>query len=360
MKKWEDNAPKIVEGRRGGHPGKLIRMTEGVSAIKDIVAAKPRGNHGANKGKRYVRGPINNDVGRKFGKVALAIFKAVGIPEYSCVFSNHVYSVHQKLAIYAFMARENLSFNSLMDELGKYRGFVESIDLKSIPHGSTICKFMKGMESITLQALFMPFSILIGPDSIVATDATDFSNFQRSAHYERRCDDFGRKLPHRTFTKLSISADTSTRLILSARSSAAAAADVTFMDDHISDLVGCHDKIAFMVADKGYDATHVLRNITKKLCCEARIPVRTSKKKGFTVHGLERRRMLELCNDVSAWKTIYGRRSIIESDNFMMKNQTGASIRETSPENRQSRCLAKALAFNIGQSIRLGKEWMLS
>lgn len=334
-------------------------MTEEVTAIKDIVAAKPRGNHGANKGKRYMRGSIDHDVGRKFGKVALAIFKAVGVPEYSCEFSNHVYSVHQKLAIYAYMARENLTFNSLRDELGKYRGFVESINLKAVPHGSTICKFMKGVKNTTLQAMFMPFSILIGPGSIVATDATDFSNFQRSAHYERRCDDFGKKLPPRTFTKLSISADTSTRLILSARSSAAQAADVSFMDNHISDLVGCSDKIAYMVADKGYDSTKVLRTIKEKLGCEARIPVRTSKKKGFTVHGLERRSMLELCNDVSAWKTVYGKRSIVESDNFMMKNQTGTSIREKSNENRQSRCLAKALAFNIGQSIRLGKEWML-
>ena len=48
-------------------------------------------------------------------------------------------------------------------------------------------------------------------------DATGPSNFSRSAHYEFRCDDFGKRLPHRTFTKLSLVIDVVTRFVVSAR-----------------------------------------------------------------------------------------------------------------------------------------------
>ncbi len=146
-------------------------------------------------------------------------------------------------------------------------------------------------------------------------------------------------------------------MILSARSSAANAADVTFMKAHLDDLARCREKIAFVVADKGYDSTEVHRDIASRIRCEARIPVRTGKK-GFTVHGFERRTMLDLSKDKEGWKMVYGKRSIIESTDSMVKNLTGTHILEQIDVTREKRALLKAFAFNIWNALRIRREWV--
>ena len=125
-------------------------------------------------------------------------------------------------------------------------------------------------------------------------------------------------------------------------------ADITFAEDHMADLISFGTSPGMVLADKGYDSEALHRTIRRDLGCKARIPVRESRgNRGYTVRGMYRRDMLALMQDKERWKKDYGRRSVIESTNFMVKNITGDSIGEHLPASRENRALMKALAFNI-------------
>ncbi len=335
-------------------------MTENEMQATDKGLTTKFGNNGANKGKKYTRTPSSYDESKLFGEVVMAILKMLGIPLYKCAKSNHLYTYHQKIAILIFMSAEGLSYNSLHLKLGKYQGFLEAIGMTdSIPKGSTMNKFMKSLDKKVLEAIFPVFGMFFEPNSVVAIDATGISNFDRSAHYEMRCDDFGAKLK-RTFTKLSLAIDTSLRFIVSARSSVKPAHDITFTDAHISDLEKYKGNIGYVVADKGYDSNKFMRTIGRRLKCEYRIPVRVSKKNGYSVHGFERKLMLALMNNKDLWNSIYGHRSVIESTNFMIKSQPKSEIGERLDNNREKRALLIAAAFNVSNAIRLKLNQVLT
>lgn len=336
-------------------------MTKDSKQTQDIGLTVIRGNNGANKGMNYTRQPASYDESRLFGEIIMSVLKILDIPVYKHVKSNHVYSYRQKIAILVFMSAEGLTYNSLHRTLGKYHGFLDAIGLKkSIPNGSTMNKFMKSLDKGILESIFPVFRRCLKKNSIVAIDATGLSNFDRSAHYEKRCDDFGHPLPKRTFTKLSLSSDSLTRFIVSARSSAKGSHDLTFTNAHLEDLELMEEKIGHIVADKGYDSRLFMRSIKQRLHCDYRIPIRVSKKNGYSVHGYERNRMLGLMQDKERWISIYGFRSVIESTNFMVKSQPKSNIRERLDENREKRALLTAAAFNVSNSIRLKANWVFT
>lgn len=327
--------------------------------IKNCTKEQPtptkRGNHGLNKGKTYSRGSIRNDRARLYGHIIMMMLEISGIPEYSSKYSNHIYSNHQKIAILILMSCENIRYYSLRKNLGKYQGFVDEIGLLHIPDGSTLCKFTQKMEKSNLQMIVSMFSRFIASIDVVILDTTGISNFERSAHYVFRCDDFGHKLPHRTFTKLSIVIDRNTRIVVSAEASVKASADTTFLPGHVADLARQKIKPHYFLADKGYDSSDNLRMVKNKLKAKPVIPVRESRgNRGHSIHGPLRRDMHEKMKDKESNESIaYRDRPIIESTNFMIKNGTGSNIRERINESREKRALFKVCSFNIGRLIDL-------
>lgn len=191
-----ENMPPLIFEGQGVVTRTSGRMTSTGSAIEDISATiGKRGNHGANRGKTYVRQSAGYDRGSIFGEVVLAILIASDVLEYRCLKSNHVYSLWQKISILAFMAYQDIPMNSLQTELGKYQGFVKIIGIGTIPPGSTMCKFLKSIDRSLIERAFLPSQRLISKGSTAAMDVTGLSHFIRSAHYEFHCDDFGKKLP---------------------------------------------------------------------------------------------------------------------------------------------------------------------
>jgi len=327
--------------------------------IKNCTEEQPtptkRGNHGMNKGKTYSRGSIEDDRARLYGCIIMMMLEMSGIPEYSSKYCNHIYSDHQKIAILILMSCENLRYYSLRKNLGKYQGFIDEIGLQHIPDGSTLCKFIKKMKKSDLQLIVSLFSRFIASIDMAILDTTGISNFERSAHYVFRCDDFGHKLAHRTFTKLSIVIDKDTRIVVSAEASVEASADTTFLPGHVEDLARQEIKPHYFLADKGYDSSDNLRIVKNNLVAIPVIPVRESRgNRGYSIHGPFRRDMYEKLKDKeSAESKAYRYRPIIESTNFMIKNGTGSNIRERINESREKRAILKVCSFNIGRLIDL-------
>lgn len=320
----------------------------------NITGKKKRGNGGANKGSAYGRMKIDDDMGRRFGKILMMILAASGISEYNSKYSNHLYSNWQKTAVLIFITFVKISLNSVKKNLSMYGGFIRSIGLKNIPDGSTLCKFQHKMPKETIEMLFPAFACAVSDSCTFITDCTAFSNFNRSAHYEFRCDQFGKKLPKRTFTKASIVIDKDTRLILSARSSVGNRHDITFTEEHLADLEHTGLNPSSFLADKGYDCEELHREIEKRLGCKAYIPVRQHRGRyGFSEHGMKRRMMIEFEKNRDAWVKVYGPRSVIESTNMMIKNLCGSCIAETKDISREIKALLKCLAYNVDCLFRL-------
>ncbi len=336
------------------------------SAVKEIeniniASGKMHGNGGSNIGTVYKRMKIDDDIGEKFGTILMAMLTASGIKEYKSKYSNHVYSDWQKISILVFITFARISLNSVRSRLGMCGGFVKSIGLKSIPDGSTMCKFQQRIPKEWVEMLFPAFAYAVSDGCTLIADTTGLSNFNRSAHYEFRCDEFGKKLPKRTFTKLSIVIEKDTRLILSARSSVGSRHDITFMDEHLGDLEQLDLKPSSFLADKGYDCENLHREIRNRLGCMAYIPVRQHDEKyGYAERGRNRREMLELEKDREAWVEEYGFRSVIESTNMMIKTQTGSHISEIKEKSREIKALLKGLAHNMACLFRLGLDkWFI-
>ncbi len=281
--------------------------------------------------------------------------------EYNSKYSNRLYSNWQKMAILVFITYAKISLNSVKKKLGMYSGFIRSIGLKSIPDGSTLCKFQQSIPKESIESIFPQFAYAVSYDGTFIIDSTSFSNFNRSAHYEFRCDQFGKKLPKRTFTKLSIVIDRDTRLILSARSSVGNRHDITFMEEHLDDLECTNLYPSSFLADKGYDCEELHREIGKRLGCKAYIPVRKHRERyGFSEHGMNRRMMSELEKNHEAWVSVYGSRSVIESTNMMVKNLCDSCIAEIKEITREIKVLLKCLTHNIDSLFRLGlDEWFI-
>ncbi|WII09278.1 transposase [Methanomassiliicoccales archaeon LGM-DZ1] len=325
------------------------------SIVKGI--AGPRGNRGANRGKSYSRMPADGGASGRFAEALTAAMDAAGVPQCFSKFSNCIYTDRQKLAVLVLMARHGISYGAVRRDLGMYRGFTDAIGLKRIPDGSTLCKFLKRIGTDVLERVVMAFAAAADGGATVAVDSTGLSDFDRSAHYEKRLDDFGAGRS-RSFTKLSLAVDTGTRIVLSASASADGHRnDTTFMPGHISDLAGSGLKIDWLIADRAYDSSLNHRLARDVLGARAAIPVRRGRgNRGTVIHGPYRRMMDEALSDPdSAESRAYRRRAVIESTNFMIKKAAGPSVSARIPACRERQALLKAIAFNALRVIRLGR-----
>ena len=344
------------EHRGGGHP-EAIQMTNEDSADSIVNGIVPRGNRGANRGMRYSRMPARGDAAREFGETVMAALEAAGVPERSSKYSNRIYSDRQKLAVLAFMVWCGIGYGAVRSALGMYRGLLEGIGLERIPDGSTLCKFLKRTEKSVLETAVRAFAAAADSRAIVAVDSTGLSDFDRSAHYEKRLDDFGAKRS-RSFTKLSLAVDTATRIVLSASASADGHRnDTTFMPGHIADLAQSGIRVIWVTADKAYDSSDNHRRIRIELGARAAIPVRRGAPgRGTAVHGPYRRMMEEALSDPdSAESMVYRRRAIVESTNFMIKRAAGPSVSARIPACKEGQAILKVIAFNVLRVIRLGR-----
>ena len=228
--------PLFLQGR-GGHP-EVCRMTKSGSAKKTdkVDGRKLRRGRRGRYGRRKVEGA---DLPERYALLLMAIMEQLEIPEYRHPKSNHVYSYRVKIALLVFRKRLKLSYEQFIIDLPSYPNVLEALGLsESIPDKTTLIRFAKVVDHGDLQAVVCAFQKFVEKDCVVAIDCTGFSNFLRSAHFAKRCKEFGIKKETRTFTKASFAVDTKSHLVLSARVTAGRRHEITFIPEHVKDLEG--------------------------------------------------------------------------------------------------------------------------
>ena len=286
----------------------------------------------------------------KLVKQAVITSKRV-LPPYSSKFSKRKYKQYQLFVILLYKAWINVSYRDVIEILSSNPTFVSLLSLSDIPHFTTIQKFCKRVSMKLITSVFnkvvKSFLDLLG--NIIIIDSTGFSVNYHSFYYDKRLNDFGKKVK-RKYVKTTIIVDDKSQIIL--------AFDVHFGEIHDSkefkktlenmdsEVIA---KFKIIIGDKGYDSeeNHV---IAKRYDLLAIIPVRNEDVPIYRTKGENRKRMKKHLPEE------YKRRSIVETVHSAIKRKSGSFIRSRIPELTEKEIALKIIAYNIRRTIILNNS----
>ena len=278
---------------------------------------------------RYHRSQIEgNDRLLRYVQLLMAIMEHLEVPVYRHRKSNHVYSYRAKIVILVLREKLKLSYEQFCIDAPSYPHLLSEMGVSFVPHRTTLIRFASIVDEQDLHNVIAAFRHFCHNERVLAIDGTGFSNFLRSAHFAKRCKEFGIKTEPRSFTKLSVAVDTETHLVVSARASPNKKHDSRFVPEHVRDLTGM--RISHIAMDKGYDGEPLHRYV-----------IRNQMKKALKEDG-------EL-------KKVYDQRSQVETGNFMIKTHTGSHILSRLEQSKVTQALCKVIAHNC--KIVADRDW---
>jgi len=200
---------------------------------------------------------------------------------------------------------------------------------------------MKVIKSV-FNKVVKSFEGLLG--NIIIIDSTDFSLNYHSFYYDKRLNDFGKRV-RRKYVKATIIVDEKSQIIL--------AFSVHFGEVHDSkefkkvlenidrEIIAKFDVI---IGDKGYDSeeNHV---IAKRYDLQAIIPTRNKDVPIHRTKGENRKRMKRHLPEE------YKRRSIAETVHSVVKRKSGSFVRSKIPEVAEKEIVLKIITYNIRRVI---------
>lgn len=300
----------------------------------------------------------SKDVYAKTGTLLMDIMRALGIPEYLTEKSNHLFSYPQKIALLVMMELRKLSFRRFEEESDSMINAFNVIGLEKCPDYSTLCRFRKKLNPEHLALVTMAFSAIVAANAIILVDGSAEANYNRSAHYEKRLDEFGQKRIN-TFTKMSLAVDYETKIIVCGEVDA-----VNFHKHDTKDIPSIVAKlkesdldIEYFVADRGYDSEEIHCLVERELGATAVIPVRIRQdlivRGRCRTKGKHRSRMKRELNDGCFLLVIFHKRPIVEDVNFMMKNNMSGCVSAKLPKTRENTVRIRIIGHNLLRIHRL-------
>jgi transposase len=269
--------------------------------------------------------------------------RLTGIPEYTSRYSRRDYTQPQLLAL--------LVFKEYLGE--RYRDFVQlveimnivqdQLELKEIPHYSTLCKFSKRISSTVLNQLFRKACSFMSEwkhvTTIVAIDSSGFTPDSASIYYSDRTG----KIRH-DYLKTTISVDSDHISLL--------AFQITNSRRHDSQIApsmlrASHRvrKAECYVMDKAYDSERIHQVIHEDLQSQSMIPVRDWH--ASYVSGKYRQVMAD-----SFDKKIYGQRNMAETAFSILKRVFGDIIHARSYRQQVKEIKLKCIVFSIDRFLK--------
>lgn len=294
--------------------------------------------------------------------VLASIIDSLGIDDYRCPRSNHIYSAKQKIVLLVLRQFVSLPYRDFCDMISSFTRICRTIGLKHVPHHTTLAKFSKTLDGDLLQKVISSFSVVCGHDVTVGIDGTGFSEMRISAYFSKRKKDFG--LPQepdkmKGFSKATYAGDMDTKMILVCDIVDQHNHDVTRVPPVVAHLKRTGVDVEFVVADRGYDAEWVHRLVKEELGATALIPPRecakTSKgNKTPAMSGRNRNRMRRVLVKCTVEQLRYQMRSIIECINSMVKRKMGGCVFSRLDETKRTELMCRAIAHNMRRVLDLG------
>jgi hypothetical protein len=293
------------------------------------------------------------------------------LPEHSCKFSRHDFTLAQLFACLVVREFFGLSFRRTEALLNDAPQWLADVGLAKAPDHNTLWRAFDALlarrrcrDMMDLLAeLFAKAKLLAAPRRRpLAIDSTCFEHHHRSGHYDRRCRrmvedahkrpgkwgktvNAARSRRLRAMPKLAVAVDSGTHLILAAKVRVGNGSDAPDFDDLLYDAWR-RARVAVVVADAGYDSEANHRIARRDLGVRSIIATGVGRPTRKPPSGRWRRRMKKRF-ERKADQKLYGQRAQSETAHSMMKRNQGASLRSRTPERQKKEMMLKVLVHNI-------------
>lgn len=295
------------------------------------------------------------------------------LPEHSCKFSRHDFTLAQLFACLVIRENLNLSYRRAEALLADSPDWLAAIGLTKAPDHNTLWRAFAALmnarrcdRALTLMAqLFAEAGLIDARHKPLAMDSTCFEQRHRSRHYDRRCRRMAseskpaaqrpgkwgqsvnaaraRKL--RQMPKLAVAVDSSTHLILSLKVRLGNGSDAPDFDELLFHAWR-RAAVKTVVADAGYDseANHCIAR--QDMNVRSIIPPGIGRPTSKLPTGRWRRHMAKRFSKKADQK-LYGQRQQSETVHSMMKRNQNENLRSRTPERRKKELMFKAIVHNI-------------
>jgi hypothetical protein len=287
----------------------------------------------------------------KLANSLLSILKHSRISLYLSKKSNRIFNVWQHIVLLAMRQYENKSYRRFVEWLEEAVNLLQHLQLKRIPHFTTLQKFTARISNSLLQRLLLSFVTIYYhiQEYTIGIDATGFKS-AFSQYYENRIatviDATNHIARRRTFIKNTICADTNRQLICRVKIRHSYAHDNT---DFIPVLSAIQKlPISLVVADKGDDDEKNHQFVRECLLTDCIIPTRFESVPVWKTRGRYRKQMKRGYS-----KQLYHQRNKVETIFSVIKRMFGEYIRSKMTRTRNRDMVFRCIAYNMHRYVKL-------
>ena len=281
----------------------------------------------------------------RMARAIIRVLEKAGIPRYFSQYSNRIYDAWQHVILLAIRQLEDKSYRRFAEWLRSCRPLLRLLDLRRIPHYTTLQKFAARIPSELLDRVLRGFvSKKDGVEAslILGIDASGFRPSKASSYYTRSL----RPRKVRRYVKCTLAVELRSQLICSFKARRLARHDVV---DFEPVMEKAQLKPGFVVvADKGYDAEHVHVYVREELGGFAVIPPRHLDVPVWRTRGRFRKEMKRGYS-----KKLYNQRSKDETVFSVVKRLMGEHLSSRLVRAQNRELALRLIAYNVHRIINI-------
>ena len=297
------------------------------------------------------------------------------LPEHSCKFSRHDFTLAQLFACLVMREFFDLSYRRAEALLIDSPQWLADIGLSKAPDHNTLWRAFDALLASRrctrmldlLAELFAQAGLLSVHVDPLAADSTCYEQRHRSRHYDYRCRrmaldgvdeakhpgkwgktvNAARARRLKRMPKLAVAVDSGCHLILAAKVRIGNGSDAPDFDDLLYHAWRrAAGRVRCVVADAGYDSEANHRIAREEMGVRSIIPPGVGRPSSKPPAGRWRRLMAQRFKR-KADKKAYGQRAQSETVHSMMKRNQGSALRSRTPERRKKEMMLRVLVHNI-------------
>lgn len=277
-------------------------------------------------------------------KQLIKLFHSSDLPLHFNKKGNKQFTNYQRVSLIILFERSKKSIRDFVDELSESK-WVSWLGLKKIPKKSTLHDWLKIFSMKIIRKICK--ALLPKKVELTSIDSTGFDAWQRSRHYEKRCNEI-KRLPPMNYAKTSLFIDVKSQIIIDwdlvmSREHDVKIAERIFKRNILKNIFG--------LGDRGYDSEN-LHEIARANGIEFYAPVRKMNKRAFSNQrpkGFYRRQCIKM-------PEFKGMRSINETVNSVLKGTQITSLRSKKHFMRERELGWQIIFYNIKRTIKLSSE----
>jgi len=279
-----------------------------------------------------------------FIKHAYSLVQSSRLARYSCKYSRRDYTQHQLLTILLFKEYRKAYYRTIIWDLEEMDRIREALGLSTIPHFTTLQKFLGRIKPIYFDILLKStLKIFYSPNdsiSITAIDSSGFTSGYCSHYYSERT---GKIRKH--FLKVSIVVDIDLQVITGFMISKSRVHDSRHAFPLLKKCHKMHKSECYLM-DRGYDSEKMHRFIRETLNADSIIPAR-SHQYSKNVWGRYRKEMTDNFDFVR-----YRKRFLVETKFSVLKRRFGADLKSRIFQIQKKEISCKIILANLDRFIQ--------